>query len=172
VEVLVDQGNVRDAALLACTAALADTWLPEATSLSAADGSAAAGDGRVCLILPNGDGTGAGGRPLACPRLLVPLTVGLWERTSPSGGGGASVRRHQRCQLIVDPTRDEQAALSGVMTVVIDAALHSGGSIADEKDESCILSVEMTGRVGLDTIAFATKLAKGRALELLPILRP
>jgi exosome complex RNA-binding protein Rrp42 (RNase PH superfamily) len=167
VEVLVDHGNVRDAALLACTAALADTWLPEAATLSAsavADGSAATGDSRLCLILPNGEDTRGNGRPLACSRLPVPLTIGIWEGSDECGA------RNRRHQLVVDPTRDEQAALSGMITMVVDA--DARGSVIADKDESCVLSVEMTVRADLETIALATKLAKGRALELLPILRP
>jgi exosome complex RNA-binding protein Rrp42 (RNase PH superfamily) len=116
------------------------------------------GDIRVKLVLPSGGGSSSssdGGhqmKKLSCPRLSVPLTVGLWE--SPDGS----------CQLIVDPNKEEQAALSGMITVVVDAAAQGG--------ESCVVSTEMTGRADLAALALAVKLAQGRAKELLPVLRP
>lgn len=143
VEVLVDGGNVRDAALLACTSALADTCLPPTT---AADPSGD-GDNRVKLVL---DGRHEVKR-LKCPRLPVPLTVGIWE-----GGGGSY-------HLIVDPNKEEQAALSGTITVVVDAAAQGG--------DASVVSAEMTGRADLTALALAVKLAQGRAKELLPVLR-
>jgi exosome complex RNA-binding protein Rrp42 (RNase PH superfamily) len=157
VEVLVDGGNVRDAALLACTSALADTRLPPTARTDPSGGGD--GDNRVKLVLPSGGGGGSsssdGGhqmKMLSCPRLPVPLTVGLWE--SPDGS----------CQLIVDPNKEEQAALSGIITVVVDAVAQGG--------EACVVSTEMTGRADLPALALAVKLAQGRAKELLPVLRP
>jgi exosome complex RNA-binding protein Rrp42 (RNase PH superfamily) len=152
VEVLVDGGNVRDAALLACTSALADTRLPPTAAMDPSGGGD--GDIRVKLVLPSSNrNTIDGGhqmKRLSCPRLPVPLTVGLWESIDGS------------CQLIVDPNKEEQAALSGMITVVVDAAAQGG--------EACVVSTEMTGRADLAALALAVKLAQGRAKELLPVL--
>jgi len=154
VEVLVDGGNVRDAALLACTSALADTRLPP----TAAVDPTVDGDSRVKLVLPRGGSSDERHevKRLSCPRLPVPLTVGLWDGGGDREGAGSS-------QLIVDPNKEEQAALSGIITVVVDAAAQG---------EACVVSTEMTGRADLTALALAVKLARGRAKELLPVLRP
>lgn len=154
VEVLVDGGNVRDAALLACTSALADTRLPP----TAAVDPTVDGDSRVKLVLPRGGSSDDRHelKRLSCPRLPVPLTVGLWEGGGDREGAGS-------CQLIVDPNKEEQAALSGIVTVVVNAAAQG---------EACVVSTEMTGRADLTALALAVKLAQGRAKELLPVLRP
>lgn len=102
IQILHDDGNVRDAALLACTAAVSDTTLPDTVW------------DRDRIWLQTTNAKSRGGRPLPRPCLPVPLTIGIW--TDDENGMDRS---------IVDPNHDEEAALDTRLTVVVDAAAES-----------------------------------------------
>lgn len=151
VQIINNDGNLRDACLTACTAALADTQLPIDTVWQ---------DGTV--FLKDNDVTGSATAAALCsfkmPILPVPLSMGIWHND-------ASTRNDTitSAVLLVDPAADEEQALKSTITIVVNA---------NEPTE--ILSLQMSGLVAVTKteLALATKLAAGRAKELRDVLVP
>jgi len=146
-------GNLRDACLIACVAALRNTALPDLVWHN-----------QRLWIQPNYTGSKATAhgqkKKLEYARVPIPLTIGVW--VDPNG---------DKNHFIVDPTEQEEAVLSTTLTVVVSAPI-GGGTNSGSYEEFPIVSFDMSGHLGLDTtsIALAVKLAQGRARELLLVL--
>jgi exosome complex RNA-binding protein Rrp42 (RNase PH superfamily) len=113
VQILNQDGNIRDACLLACVAALADTKLPTNTIWQ--DGKVWLRDGGDKEDAKSSDdqedGSGSESmRQLQLPVVPVPLTMGVWLDQE-------SGQTHR----IVDPCADEDTILTSRMTVVVNA---------------------------------------------------
>jgi exosome complex RNA-binding protein Rrp42 (RNase PH superfamily) len=148
VQILNHDGNIRDACLLACVAALTDTKLPTNTIWQ---------DGKVWLKDDVVDVEGAinevdkeSMRNLQMPVVPVPLSMGVWHD-----------QETDQTHLIVDPTAEEDSILASRMTVVVNAL-----------DPVQILLLDLTGRhaVSKTELALATRMAAGRAEELRDVL--
>jgi len=135
VQILQDGGNVRDACILACTAALDDTRLPNTTTIDNA------ADDRIWLVQSD-----VPRRRLQLPILPVPLTCGIWvndKKEDMSVTGETSF-------WIVDPTRVEQDCCSSLLTIVVDGnSAKPGGN-----SSLSILSVEL---IPLETDPFTRR---------------
>jgi exosome complex component RRP42 len=159
VQILNQDGNIRDACLLACVAALTDTKLPTNTIWQ---------DGKVWLrdgvdVVVEGDKEDAKSsddkedgshteswRQLQLPVVPVPLTMGVWLDQETG-----------QTHLIVDPSAEEDTTLTSRMTVVVNAM-----------DPVQILLLDLSGRhaVSKTELALATRMAAGRAEELRDVL--
>jgi exosome complex RNA-binding protein Rrp42 (RNase PH superfamily) len=156
VQILNHDGNIRDACLLACVAALTDTKLPTNTIWQ---------DGKVWLrdgdtkgdkeVTNSSDDKEDGSelesfRQLQIPVVPVPLTMGVWHDVETG-----------KTHLIVDPSEEEDSALTSRMTVVVNAL-----------DPVQILLLDLSGRhaVSKTELALATRMVAGRAEELLDVL--
>jgi exosome complex RNA-binding protein Rrp42 (RNase PH superfamily) len=157
VQILNHDGNIRDACLLACVAALTDTKLPTNTIWQ--DGKVWLRDGDVVEgnkeDAKSSDGKKDGSelesfRQLQIPVVPVPLSMGVWYDVE-----------SDKTHLIVDPSEEEDSALTSRMTVVVNAM-----------DPVQILLLDLSGRhaVSKTELALATRMAAGRAEELRDVL--
>jgi exosome complex RNA-binding protein Rrp42 (RNase PH superfamily) len=159
VQILNQDGNIRDACLLACVAALTDTKLPTNTIWQ--DGKVWLRDGDVEGDKEDAktsddkeDGSGSSSsssmRQLQIPVVPVPLTMGVWLDQETG-----------QTHLIVDPSAEEDTVLTSRMTVVVNAM-----------DPVQILLLDLSGRhaVSKTELALATRMAAGRAEELRDVL--
>lgn len=161
VQILNHDGNIRDACLLACVAALTDTKLPTNTIWK--DGKVWLRDGDVEGVVGNddypvnrsgdeddGSDSGSSWRQLQIPVVPVPLTMGVWHD-----------KETDQTHLIVDPSAEEDSILTSRMTVVTNAM-----------DPVQILLLDLSGRhaVSKAELALATRMAAGRAEELRDVL--
>lgn len=144
-------GNVVDAVLLGCVAALQDLMLPLTKVISSGDGE---DDGKVHIIIP-AEGISEDSRrrrQLKMRMLPVPLTVGVFDG-----------------KLLVDPTMAEEAVCEGMITVVVDAL--TLGSDNSDKSDAVVLGVQnMGGRISVENLALCVQLCFGRAQEMKQIL--
>lgn len=148
-------GNIVDAVLLGCVAALQDLKLPSTKLTTSSDSQE---DGMVQIILPESDetenclGDGRGRRQLTLKMIPVPLTIGVFEG-----------------KLLVDPTMIEEAVCEGMITVVVDA-LTLGNDNGNTSNTS-VLSVQKTGSgISVEKLALCVQLCFGRAEEMKQIL--
>jgi exosome complex RNA-binding protein Rrp42 (RNase PH superfamily) len=159
VQILNQDGNIRDACLLACVAALTDTKLPTNTiwrdgKVWLRDGANAEGDKEDAKSSDDKeDGSGSESsswRQLQIPVVPVPLTMGVWLDQETG-----------QTHLIVDPSAEEDTILTSRMTVVVNAM-----------DPVQILLLDLAGRhaVSKTELALATRMAAGRAEELRDVL--
>jgi exosome complex RNA-binding protein Rrp42 (RNase PH superfamily) len=151
VQILNHDGNIRDACLLACVAALTDTKLPTNTIWQ--DGKVWLKDADVDGAVDEeegGSGSALSHRQLQIPVVPVPLTMGVWHD-----------QEKDQTHLIVDPSAEEDSILTSRMTVVVNAL-----------DPVQILLLDLTGRhaVSKTELALATRMAAGRAEELRDVL--
>ena len=163
VQILNQDGNIRDACLLACVAALADTKLPTNTILQdgkvwlrdgeggEADADADKEDAKRSDDKEDDSGSELSSmRQLQIPVVPVPLTMGVWLDQETG-----------QTHLIVDPSAEEDTILQSRMTVVVNAM-----------DPAQIVLLDVTGRhaVSKTELALATRMAAGRAEELRDVL--
>jgi exosome complex RNA-binding protein Rrp42 (RNase PH superfamily) len=157
VQILNHDGNIRDACLLACVAALTDTKLPTNTiwqdgKVWLRDGDVAEGDKEDAKSSneKEDDSGSESFRQLQIPVVPVPLTMGVWHDVE-----------SDKTHLIVDPSEEEDSALTSRMTVVVNAM-----------DPVQILLLDLSGRhaVSKTELALATRMAAGRAEELRDVL--
>ena len=128
-------GASRDDLLLASVAALGTTRLPSHVEYE---------DGKMWIM--KADVT----KPVVLRTVPVPLTIGLW------------VDEQGQTQWLVDPSVEEQAGLTGTLSIVLDA-----------RQPDQVLSMELSGGTFRKAdLARALLLAKGRAEELRAILEP
>jgi len=165
-------GNVADACILGCVAALSDLRLPPVQWGNDVGGdSGACGDstlseredgvGETARILETEvEGEDSGGSRFLLRTMPVPLTVGLF--------GG---------KMLVDPTLTEEAVCEGTITVVVDAFMSfppydESKSNEDVNRGATILGLQKTGTVmvSTDELAICVRLASGRAKEMKQIL--
>jgi len=148
-------GNVVDAVLLGCVAALQDFTLPLTKVISNGDSQE---DGKVQIILPESEdtenilGNSRERRRLKMRIIPVPLTIGVFEG-----------------KLLVDPTMAEEAACEGMVTVVVDA-LTLGSDNVNSSSPAVLGVQKMGGGISIEKLALCIQLCFGRAEEMKQIL--
>jgi exosome complex RNA-binding protein Rrp42 (RNase PH superfamily) len=163
IAILNQHGNVTDACFLAAIAALQNTNLPP---IVVHDGSVYSLDNdEQRKHLPESMTTFPP-KQLSLPIIPLPLTMGVINRvpstppiTTEDPEKAASQQRPQQ-QWLVDPSRYEEMLCDGSITVLVD------GLQLDN-----VLSLEYQGKVSIThaELALALRMAKGRALELMPL---
>jgi len=144
-------GNVIDAVLLGCVAALQNLKLPATKFISSSDSQE---DGRVQIIFPESEEMEncLGRRQLTLKMIPVPLTIGVFEG-----------------KLLVDPTMAEETVCEGMITVVVDAL--TSGDDSGNKSNAAVLCVQKTGSgISVEKLALCVQLCFGRAEEMKQVL--
>ena len=146
-------GNVVDAILIACAAALQDVILPETKVISKGDY-----DVKVHTIISELEETERileqvrKGRKLNMTMLPVPLTIGIFDG-----------------KLLVDPTMTEEMVCEGMITVVVDAL--TIGSKNHNESNAVVLCMQKTGSgISVENLTLCVQLCFGRAREMKQIL--
>jgi exosome complex RNA-binding protein Rrp42 (RNase PH superfamily) len=149
--VLNNDGNVRDASLIAAVAALKDTILPPVTVNNSKDGVV------QLLDIDTHDDDNKNGTPLSLSNIFIPLTVGICNCSSSSKRDNGE-EEARRIILLCDVTTEEEILVETKITMVVHP--HTGE----------ILNVESTGRITSQQLALVAKMARGRAQEVLQLL--
>jgi exosome complex RNA-binding protein Rrp42 (RNase PH superfamily) len=146
VQVLNAAGNLMDACLTACTAALLDTNVPINPVIDS---------GKVWL--PAKEDTEY--KRLRMPTIPVSLTAGVWYKQHDG------FDKKGNFQWIVDPDSAEESVLDSFLTVVVNAA---------EPNKAEVLSIDLSSITGsgirMTEMALAVHMANGHASNLCKIL--
>ena len=151
-QVLVQDGNLWDSALLAGVAALQNTRLPQLQWNDITNQFAQVSSRQY---VP---------KPLMVPTVPVSLTLGLYKRTKsgkPTTGKPSSTSQ----SWITDPTLLEESCLTSCLTVVVNAASTNN----NKSNEGELLSVEYSGRESVQPTSdflLAIRMAQARAQEV------
>jgi len=140
VQILNSDGNLRDACLLACVAALLDTKLPTNTIWES---------GKVHLKETSEDCR----KRLKMPVIPVPLSLGIWCNRDDNNG--------ETMHWIVDPTKEEEDVLQNGMTMVVNAF---------QPEQILSLELSGQRSISRTDLALAAHMAAGRAQELQSLL--
>jgi exosome complex RNA-binding protein Rrp42 (RNase PH superfamily) len=142
IQVLNDNGNVRDASLIAALAALKNTKLP--TTQVDRDG--------IVSILETGGGGGVGGMPplILSTTVGIPLTVGILRHDNDDDDKRGEI-------ILVDPTTEEEQLVETKLTMVVTSC----GKVSN---------VELAGRITFQQLTLVAKMAQGRAQEIMQLL--
>jgi exosome complex RNA-binding protein Rrp42 (RNase PH superfamily) len=151
-QVLNDDGNIRDCMLLAAVAALSNAKLPPVVVDKQ--------DGIVSIVQEEDENhfvtkLCGGGDDLSTNNIPIPLTVGFVQLDN----------KKEEMTILVDPTRLEEEHCDSTCCIVVTA----GGS---NMNSNQIVNCEVSGRVSISSqqLALVAQMAKGRARELLELL--
>lgn len=155
--VLNNDGNIIDASIIGCVAALRNMKLPKTKKITEQDRETLKTKSRIVIIndTPNlTDNTLQNtGIPLPLHKLPVSLTIGMFDG-----------------KLLVDPTLDEEAVCDGMITVVVDAMpLSKKGDMKD----GVFLSLQKNGvrMVSQEELVRCMQLALSRGREVRELLQ-
>ena len=151
--VLNHDGNITDAAILGCVAALADLHLPQTRIVK----DSTTGQTVVRILEPSKSASNQGrnGRSVRLQSIPVPLTFLILDG-----------------QMLVDPTFAEEAVCDGSITIVMDSARLQSSPLSSSTWP--ILSIQKLGGgvpTTLESLEVCTQLAHGRAQELKALLQ-
>jgi exosome complex RNA-binding protein Rrp42 (RNase PH superfamily) len=149
-QVLNDDGNIRDCMLLAAVAALSNAKLPPVVVDKQ--------DGIVSIVQKEDENhfvTKLCGGDLSTNNIPIPLTVGFVQLDN----------KKEEMTILVDPTHLEEEHCDSTCCIVVTA----GGS---NMNSNQIVNCEVSGRVSISSqqLALVAQMAKGRARELLELL--
>lgn len=149
--VLNNDGNVVDAAILGCVAALRNLRLPMTKTELVKD----SGESLVVQVIDdlekeNDACTKRKGTPLTLRSIPVPLTVGMFKG-----------------KMLIDPTLEEEAVCDGTVTVVVDAASLNDNDEGSNSD-GIVLSLQKNGTAmaSADKLITCIQLSFDRAREM------
>jgi exosome complex RNA-binding protein Rrp42 (RNase PH superfamily) len=148
VQLLQGAGNVGDACILACVAALQDARIPTDDSVHLSESG---------TVYWKHDGQT---KQLQLPILPIPLTMGLWLATD-SGAEEHSEEKTPRI-WIVDPDHDEAECMSTTLTVIVNGAANHSVLLLDLSGNTTVRTAEL---------ALAIQMTAGRAEEVVEILQ-
>lgn len=157
IAVLNEDGNLADACLLAAMAALRNTRLPP---IVIKDGRVYTLEDEDALKNMPSSLTTFESKSLSLPVIPLPLTMGVV--TAQEIGQQQSDNEQSKQLWLVDPSKKELEVCDGSITIVLNGL-----------DTEHILAFEYQGNVSVThtSLALAVQIAKGRAEELLPLLK-
>ena len=170
VTILNQDGNIRDACLLAAVAALMDTTLPPIV-IDHGRVFTLPDDASLELVPPKF--TTVPSKQIVPGMIPVPLSMGniqldVQQKNDTEDGDSEdndddSTPKQTQDYWLVDPSEEEEGVCEGSICVVVNA---------QEPEEIVVLDYQGTVSMTHSAMALAVRMAKGRAEELLPLLMP
>ena len=154
-QVLNDDGNIRDCMLLAAVAALSNAKLPPVVVDKQ--------DGIVSIVQEEDEDHFVtklcGGGDSSTNNIPIPLTVGFVQLDN----------KKEEMTILVDPTRLEEEHCDSTCCIVVTAGAANNMNNATTNQ---VVNCEVSGRVAISSqqLALVAQMAKGRARELFELL--